>query len=365
MKKFILILLMVALLESLVSASDVSLSRLTFSPIKPKDGEEVTISYEVSNSSWEKTYEVKVELFLDDELLHEKRLKLEPRKLEILKVFWRASEGIHTVKAILSYFEEGAEVTRELLIEIPVLKDTRTADLLLEKAKEFYAMGYWGDANLSFTSARDLYSNLREYEKVSECQFYLDKIEKHLSAEGTFKKAEELLKIGELEASKLEFEKALKLYEELEDSAGVERTYVKLRLVEEKLSEPKMNFLFVGFLILIILLLLLGIYLNRRGEKPSKGIPEKVESVKRRALEEVRKPPKNLSEILVNCDAFSKRYSSRLSKDELLQAYNDYSLLRAKFEDLSKDADQELLEEVSKKLDYCFMIIQSKIREEE
>jgi len=190
-------------------------------------------------------------------------------------IFEEAS--IYALEALQIYQElndsRGISDSESLIKEIKLREKIYLADHFYSLTIKSFDSGEYENATLYAEKAKDIYIELNDSEKITECDSLINILDRYIEAESYFDLAMEHYRTAYLENATLYAEKAKDIYIELNDSEKITECDFLLSEIEKMKKETFLNYVILASPIIFVIILI--VFLHRRKLKKEKWIKER------------------------------------------------------------------------------------------
>jgi tetratricopeptide (TPR) repeat protein len=281
-------------LEAEIVEKDLEVLTIQYSPEDPKDGEVVSIMAQVRNNS-PQDHDVETRLLVDYNTIDWQTIPIPSGDTKSVVFTWTAVEGDHTLGVhAMELPREPDRSNNTQYANVSVIKlPIGEADSLFQQANTYYYNGEFAKAKEYYGLARDLYEQIPNEDRISQCNTMIGKCEKHLEALALIDQAENAFEEEDCAKAIELYNRAITIYEELNDNTRMEEAKERLREIEDECAPPpttvppttpppsfwqKHKKLLIGAVVVIILALLY-ILNELKKQKEKKEKPKKPQPI--------------------------------------------------------------------------------------
>lgn len=275
MKKAVAVLLF--LLISYLSASQIEVTAFLFDPEQPQPGDTVTISIRLTNKSYDINTEITCRLFVNGELFDVKVVPVDRRSACAVTFTWVAIPGDHVFSLEMSYYVERTEMTDTFSQSFFVAGTEEEIDYFSKALSSYEAKSYL-QAKILFEQAKYIFEQENDIEKATECEEYIQECDQYIEAAQVFDQAEKAYQSKTYDTALTYYQQAQSLYKILNDERAVqcEEKIQEINEYQRKQAEPP-YYLYLS--LPVVAAVIAFIWLKRR--KPPPPLPDYVPEKRR------------------------------------------------------------------------------------
>ncbi len=284
MKKGVALILV--LLISYVSASQMEVTSFIFQPENPQSGDSVTILVRLTNKTYEEDVNVTCRLFIDGNLHDVKIVPVDRRSSSTVSFMWLAKPGNHLFSLELSSYVQRTEYTdtfiQYLLVPGPGQEDVD----YYAKALELYDAGSFTQAKIMFEQAKRSFEENQNTEKALACEEYIKRCDQYVEATQLVNQAERAYQERDFPTALTYYQQAKAIYESLNDTKA-SLCEEKIQTIQKEMRKKADYTYYLLFLLPVVAAVIAFVWLRRK--KPPPELPEYVPE--RSYRPERREPP--------------------------------------------------------------------------
>ena len=368
-------------LKAEVLEKDLEVLNIQYSPEDPKEGETVSVMAQVRNNS-PQDLDVKTRLLVDYNTIEYKTISIPSGDTKSVVFTWTAIEGTHKLGVhALELPGEPDKSNNAKYVDVKVIKlPIGEADALFQKANSYYYKGEFAKAKQYYNSAKKLYAQIPNQDRIDQCNLLITNCNKYLQAQAYINQAENAFKSGDCDKAIELYNKAISIYEGLKDTTRVETAKKRLEEIEDACKPPPTttppppSFFdkykkYLAALVVLILLLFLYFMTTAKKKEKQKRVTEKPPLIKEKPVEEEtakeeekekeerekeERPTKAEKEKLLRLyngtEKILKTFTPEYIKSHIEEAVDVYSVLIKERNEMKRGIDPELEEKIEKNI---------------
>lgn len=264
MKKAVTLILF--LLISYLSASQIEVTAFIFTPEEPQPGESVTILVRLTNKSYDVDVEVTCRLFIDGSLYDVKVVPVNRRSSSEVSFVWPAYPGDHEFALEMSYYVERTELTDTFVQYLDVPGTEEQIDYF-SQALSLYQQGSYLQAKIMFQQAKRVFEEAQDMDQATVCEEYILRCDQYYQAAQLYEQAETAYAQEDLNSALMYYQQAQSVYHLLEDDKATlcEQRIQEIYEKQRKQAEPPY---YLILLIPVAAAVIAGLYLRKKKSPP-------------------------------------------------------------------------------------------------